>query len=308
MGYLHIDNLYKYPNIFMFKEVYGLEKIHGTSAHVAWKDQKLRFFSGGVKFEPFVLLFRGEEPDTLEEAFRALGHEDTEITVYGEAYGGKCQGMSDVYGKDLRFVVFDVKIGDTWLSVPNARDVAQKLGLEFVACGKVPATVEALTKMRDCPSMQAKRNGIEEPQQQEGIVIRPLIELKDSRGNRIICKYKTENFRETKTPRPVDAGKLEVLRRAEAIADEWVTPMRLEHVLQKLAATQQIASVHDCLVLDMKDIPKVIKAMQEDVKREAGEEVEWTKTAARAVGSAAAKLYKKKVQTVTEGVQEWPRN
>lgn len=27
MGYAHIDNLYKYPDIFLFKEVYAYEEV-----------------------------------------------------------------------------------------------------------------------------------------------------------------------------------------------------------------------------------------------------------------------------------------
>lgn len=36
MGYLHINNLYKDQTVLMFQELYALEKIHGTSAHIAW--------------------------------------------------------------------------------------------------------------------------------------------------------------------------------------------------------------------------------------------------------------------------------
>lgn len=38
MGYMHIDNLYKNQDMLIFRECYALEKIHGTSAHVSWKD------------------------------------------------------------------------------------------------------------------------------------------------------------------------------------------------------------------------------------------------------------------------------
>lgn len=38
MSYMHIDNLYKSQTLLMFRECYALEKIHGTSAHVMWKD------------------------------------------------------------------------------------------------------------------------------------------------------------------------------------------------------------------------------------------------------------------------------
>src|SRR5271165_1119551 len=126
VGYLHIDNLYKNQDILMFKECYALEKVHGTSAHVSWKDGKVHYFAGGEKHDKFAALF---DDAALTAAFTALGYDD--VIIFGEAYGGKCHGQKWRYGDQLRFVAFEVKI-DTWLSVPNAFEVASKLGLEFV--------------------------------------------------------------------------------------------------------------------------------------------------------------------------------
>lgn len=285
MGYLHIENAYKYPDIFLFKEVYALEKIHGTSAHVRYKmGEPVYFFPGGEKASNFVPLFAAD----LVSKFEALGMDA--ITVFGEAYGGKCQGMKDVYGPKLRFVAFDVQIGDTWLSVPNAENVVKKLGLEFVFYEKIPCVKEALDAARDAGSTQARRNGFPFPEApnakavSEGIVIRPLIELTRNDGKRIIAKHKAAEFRETTTERVLDEGQLKVISDARAIAEEWVTPMRLEHVLQKVAAP------------DISHTGTVIKAMLEDVRRESTGEVEWSKDVEKCVGQRAAMLFKAKVK------------
>ncbi len=45
MSYLHIDNLYRSQDILLFRECYALEKIHGTSAHVAYHNGEVKFFS-----------------------------------------------------------------------------------------------------------------------------------------------------------------------------------------------------------------------------------------------------------------------
>jgi len=60
MGYLHINNLYKEPDIFLFKEIFALEKIHGTSSNISYNDGILTYFSGGVKHEDFVKLFNSD--------------------------------------------------------------------------------------------------------------------------------------------------------------------------------------------------------------------------------------------------------
>ena len=283
MGYAHIDNLYKNQSVLMFRECYALEKIHGTSAHLLWKDGALTYSPGGESAERFRALFDDGE---LREAFAAIGHPD--VTVYGEAYGGKQQGQSWRYGKDLRFVVFEVQVSEAWLSVPNAADVAEKLGLEFVHYRRIATDLEAVDAERDAPSGQARRNGVKGDQPREGVVLRPLEEMVKGNGARIIAKHKRDEERETKTARAVDPAKLEVMRNAQAIADEWVTPTRLVHVLDKLQASG--------VPTDMEHTPDVIRSMIEDVTREAAGEIEDSKDARKAIGAATAKLFKAHVQ------------
>ena len=180
MGYLHIDNLYKNTDIMtLFRECYTLEKIHGTSAHISYKLGELRFFSGGENHERFVALFEQGltgpgDVATLKEKIKATGVD--EVVIYGEAYGGKQQGMSDTYGKELKFIVFDVKISGMWLSVPQAESYATNLGLEFVAYEKIEANLHEIDRERDRLSVQAQRNGMGE-HKREGVVLRPIREL-----------------------------------------------------------------------------------------------------------------------------------
>lgn len=284
MGYMKIPNLYKNIEILLFKECYCLEKIHGSSANVKWKieGEKVILFSGGAKHDNFIKIF---EEDKLRDKFKELF--DCDVTVFGEAYGGKMMGMSGTYGKELKFIVFDVKVGDSWLSVPDAEEVALKLGLEFVDYKKVKTTLKALDKERDRPSTQAKRNGCGKDKMREGVVLRPLIELKKNNGSRIIVKHKGENFSETKTKREVDPARLKVLQEADAIADEWVTPMRLEHVLDKLGNPDEMEKTGD-----------VVKAMIEDIFLEAKGEIVESTDASRAIGKKTAQLYKKKVSKI----------
>ena len=279
MGYLHIDNLYRpeAQRILQFKEVYALEKIHGTSAHVAWRDDAVHFFSGGEKHDRFVSLF---DAAALASGFAALGHE--KVTVFGEAYGGKQQGQSRRYGPDLRFVAFDVRIGDVWLAVPQAEAVARGLGLDFVHYVKVPTDLASLDAERDAPSEQARRNGVEGDQQREGVVIRPPFEVTTNKGERLIAKHKRDEERETKTPRKVvDPAQHTVLVESEAIAEEWVTPTRLAHVLDKLDPDAGMERTRD-----------VIEAMCEDVFREGRGEVIESREARTAIGRKTATLFK----------------
>lgn len=284
MGYLHINNLYKDQTILMFRECYALEKIHGTSAHIYWKNKSVGFFSGGEKYDNFIKLFDVEK---IAQLFvQEVG--DCDCVVYGEAYGGKCQGMSATYGKELKFVVFDVKIGDCWLDVSKAENVAQKLELEFVHYKKISTDLSEIDGERDFESVQAIRNGVGSGKLREGVVLRPLIELTKNNGERVISKHKREEFAERRnTPKIVDVDKQKVLEKAQDIAEEWVTPMRLEHVLQSHLDVSGI-----------EDVGKLIKYMVEDVYREAKGEIAEGREVSAAIGKRTVLLWKQKLKNV----------
>ena len=279
MGYLHIANLYKEQDLLLFRRCYALEKVHGTSAHVAWGPAGVTFFSGGESHTRFVGLF---DAAALRDQFSALGH--AEVTIYGEAYGGSQQGMRLVYGAELRFIAFDVQVGTCWLSVKDADQVCQGLGIEFVPYEEIATELAELDRVRDQPSEVAVRRGTGSDKPREGVVLRPLVEVTKNNGSRIIAKHKADTFAERATPpKVVDTAKLEVLAAAEAIAQEWVSPMRLVHVLDKLGAA------------DISAMPKIIQAMIEDVFREAKGEIVESKDARTAIGKRTARLFKERL-------------
>lgn len=291
MGYIHLPNLYKDTAILLFRECFALEKVHGTSAHIIWHPRNgLHLSPGGGNIEDFRALF---DLDDLKQRFTRIGKN---MTVYGEFYGGyrdTGQGMVATYGEKQRFIVFDIKVAgqgtdgsprDCWLNVPAMTDVATKLGLDVVPWEKIPTTMEAIDAARDADSLVAIRCGTGAGHRREGVVLRPLIELTKNNGERLIAKHKREEFVERQNqPEPtVDPGRLQVLEGAEAIADEWVVPMRLEHVLQKL----------DPPATTIRDTGRVVAAMVEDVLREAEGEIVVTKDAKTAIGRKAAELFK----------------
>ena len=286
MGYMKIPNLYKEQTILELGECFAMEKIHGTSAHIKFKDGKLSFFSGGETHARFVLLFNH---DYLKTAFASFAQ--GEIIVFGEAYGGKQQGMRETYGDELKFVVFDVKFNDTWLTVPHAAAAAVMLKLEFVDYVKIKTTMDEINAQRDRDSAQAIRNGVGAGKRREGVVLRPLEELVDSLGNRIIVKHKNAEFCETKTVREVSPDKKKVMEEAHAIAEEWVTPMRLQHVLDRAKSLMNGMKGVELSPLDMKDTKEIIGMMVDDIKTEAKGEIIESRDAMNAIGRRTAHLY-----------------
>ena len=260
-----------------------MEKIHGSSAHISWKDGSIRFFSGGESHERFVAIFDSARLTAIfTETFGP-----TPVVVHGEVYGGKCQGMSATYGKELRFVAFDVKVNESWLAVPNAEEVVTKLGLEFVHYKKINTTLSEIDAERDADSLQAVRNGCGS-HMREGVVLRPLIELTKNNGERIIVKHKRDEFAERKhNPKVVDLDKQVLLTNAQAIADEWVVYNRLMHVL---------ADNPNCT--GMEHTADVIKGMLADVYKESVGEIEPSKEVSAAISRRAAQLWKEYIKQI----------
>jgi hypothetical protein len=288
MGYRHISNLYKNNVIQIFRQCYALEKIDGTSAHITYKYGKLSYFSGCANHEAFKALFNEAE---LLAKFQEMQMSD--ITVFGEAYGGKIQGMSNTYGKDLKFVAFEVLLsnefaihGDRWMDVPTAHRMVERLGLEFVAYELISTDQDALDAARDRPSRQAIRNGLGE-HIAEGVVLRPIYEMMDAHRGRIICKHKRPEFSERKSKADTKSGeKHQILAEAREIADEWVTEQRLAHVKDALVGSLQRE-------LTRADIPALIDAMIADVVRESEGEIVEGRLWRKAVGNVTAEMFRK---------------
>lgn len=282
MGYADISNLYRAQEILLFKRCHALEKIHGTSANLSWNNGQLGFFSGGEKHEKFVALFDQEKLVTILTAnFGA----DMKVKIHGEAYGGKQQGMSATYGPNLKFIAFDVKVDEHWLSVPKAEKVASDLGLEFVHYKEIPTDLAAIDAERDADSVQAIRNGMGPGKMREGIVLRPPIEVTMNNGERIIAKHKRTEFSErAHVPKVDDPAKLAVMTKAAEIAEEWMVPMRLEHILQELPHAT-----------GMEHTGEVVKAAIADVYKESKGEIVESKEVSAAIGRVAAKLWKQRV-------------
>lgn len=276
MGYLKIPNLYSKKHIL---NCFALEKVEGTSAHISFKNGQVTYFSGGADHNNFTLLFPANILDTFKEVFAEMVNEQgeyPEVTFHGEAHGGKIQGMSKHYGKDLKFIVFDVKKNGKWLNVPYAEELTLKMGLKFVPYEMGPLTEEWLDAQRDAPS----KISLTDDAPKEGIVIRAIYENNYEDGYRFIYKHKTPQFRETNSVRSIKTTDEDVKLwvDAEKVAEEYVVPMRLSHVLQKTEYK------------GVEDTGNVVRAMVNDILVEEGHDIVWNKKVEKAIGKRTVEL------------------
>lgn len=296
MGYAHINNFYKDKRILAFKECIAMEKVHGTSTHIFIKKDEtgkisVGYFNGGFHKPVLEGLYPEDILKTIaEELFFPKCKDPNKarlIAFYGEGYGGNMQKMSHIYGKEKRFICFDVAVtsqeNDTWLSIPYAKDLAIKFGFEFVPYSIIPATVEDIEAEANKHSIVAEIRGCGK-QMREGVVVRPL-EPYTLNGARVVCKQKSKAYNELMHPPSPSETKLHLEKEAEKIAENWVTETRLEHVLDKFEEPAN----------DINFIPDVVKAMMRDVEREGEGEIEWNNKVKRAISVKTATLFKRKI-------------
>ncbi len=131
--------------------------------------------------------------DTLEQCalstFDRQGYSrlnDDGMILYGEGYGPKIQ-TGGKYRSDIDFVLFDVFCG-MWLQRNSVREIAETIGVDVIpviGCGTLLDGIDIVRRGQ----RSVWGNFLA-----EGLVMRPVVELADRRGQRIITKIKVKDF------------------------------------------------------------------------------------------------------------------
>jgi hypothetical protein len=163
------------------------EKIDGTNIRVHWESGN-RTFGGRTANAsiPATLVKRLEELFTVEKLRASFG--DGPATLYGEGFGAKIQSGGNYIPDGQDFILFDVQVGEWWLTRPNVSEIAGSLGLRLttiVGDGPLSAAIEFV---------KAGFKSAIGTADAEGIVCRPKVQLFNRKGERIIVKVKTKDF------------------------------------------------------------------------------------------------------------------
>lgn len=167
------------------------EKVDGTNIRIYWDGESVTFggrtdsaqIPNGIINALNELFYSTPARARLREVFPDGG-----AVLYGEGYGAKIQKGGGNYREDQGFVLFDVKVGEMWLERPNIEDVAARLLLDVVPVIGTGTLAEGI---------ELVRNGLKSTWGEfiaEGIVARPMTELRTRRGSRIITKIKYRDF------------------------------------------------------------------------------------------------------------------
>ena len=136
-------------------------------------------------------------PETVNEYRFGVKLEEVPVYIYGEFYGKGIQKCGVNYG-EKRFTGFDICQQGWWVPVTMLYDYCEKLGLEVAPYLGQMTIDEAEQMVMD--GFKTRVPGVANPDLiEEGIVARPVVPIKDPRGNRIIVKIKYCDYHELRT-------------------------------------------------------------------------------------------------------------
>lgn len=174
------------------------EKIDGTNIRIelSIEDDEVNMeFKGRTDnanipshlLEKLNFLFNKEH---LIEVFN-LKEKPCNITIFGEGYGVKIQKGSNYISDDVNFILFDIKIGNWWLSRESLENIAHKLNIPIVPLigyMTIPEAIEYVEK--GFKSTIAENKDYDA----EGLVLKTPNGLLLRDRERLITKIKTVDF------------------------------------------------------------------------------------------------------------------
>ena len=167
------------------------EKIDGTNIRIYWDGHKVSYYGRTDKAQiPSQLMNRLIElfgGDINEEMFeQKFG--DMPVMLIGEGYGAKIQKGGGDYRADNDFILFDVCINGNYQPRDSVKDIANYFNIDVVPTIMVGRLQDGVDYVKSKPKSKIGNAD------SEGLVARPLKELKDRTGNRIIVKIKVKDF------------------------------------------------------------------------------------------------------------------
>ena len=196
-----VEGTFRSPAVEFLKDMewYGTEKIDGTNIGIVWDGHNITFQGrterAQISADLVTKLTELFLNDATEELFEQVFGEKP-VILFGEGYGAKIQNGGGNYIPDgVSFILFDVYMpeSNTWLRRDAIEDIGKTFGLDVVPIvyrGNLAGAVEFVKTNPDSTIGTAKM---------EGIVCKPVYELLDRNGDRIIVKIKWCDFKDLVT-------------------------------------------------------------------------------------------------------------
>ena len=187
-----IDGAFSLPEFEYLKSNLWVwtEKIDGMNIRVDWDGETVRF--GGKTDNAQIPSFLYDKLQYLFaiENFKRF-YSDMPMCLYGEGYGAKIQGGGKYISDGVSFVLFDVLIDGWWLKRESIEDIANKLKIDIVPIVGVGTLMDAIAIIKG-HKLKSKWGDF----LVEGLVLKPNVELKTRKGDRVITKIKHKDYKQ----------------------------------------------------------------------------------------------------------------
>lgn len=167
------------------------EKIDGTNIRVHWNGHRVEFGGRTERAQipaKLVTLLNDTFGGSVNEELFEQKFGENEVILFGEGYGPGIQKVGGQYRDDVSFILFDVMVGETWLRRDSVEDIANTFGIDVVPVIGAGTLDEAVEYVKSRPQSTIGTAPL------EGIVARPMVEVRDRMGRRVIVKIKVNDF------------------------------------------------------------------------------------------------------------------
>jgi len=187
-----IEGKFREPLVEYIKDLrwIGTEKVDGTNIRIHWNGKDVTF--GGrtdnAQLPSNLVTWLNNKFQTITTRnLFVTKFGEKQVTLYGEGYGAGIQ-KGGTYSKEQKFVLFDVTIDNLYLERGNVIGIAELFEIEVVPILCEGNLDELVKYVKSKPKSNWGDFEI------EGIVARPIIEMKNRFDERIIIKIKVRDF------------------------------------------------------------------------------------------------------------------
>lgn len=188
-----LEGTFAKPEFELLKDIDWIctEKIDGTNIRIMWDGENVRF-GGKTDNAQIPTILLGSLQDTFtNDIMKDCFSDANDVCLYGEGYGKKIQKGGNYLPDRADFILFDIKIGNWWLTIDTNEDIAKKLNIEVVPIIGIWKLEQAIEYVKNgfISTIADNKKYIA-----EGLVMKPIIELFDRKGERVISKIKYKDF------------------------------------------------------------------------------------------------------------------
>ena len=188
-----LEGTWAKPEFELLKDIDWIctEKIDGTNIRIMWDGENVRFGGKTDNAQIPTILITALQDTFTNKKMKACFPDSDNVCLYGEGYGKKIQKGGNYLPDRADFILFDVKVGDWWLNRDANEDIAKKLEIgvvPIIGIWKLEQAIEFVKKGFKS-TIADNKDYIA-----EGLIMRPVTELFNRKGERIISKIKYKDF------------------------------------------------------------------------------------------------------------------